>query len=114
MTEEQLLALVAGRLGGSWERAEPLEGGYVNWVWRVYGSRGRVIVKVAPPFVASRPSVPLSPRRLRYEALCLNHFGGRGDGVTPPKLLAYVESAGAVIMEDCGSCPSLEAALRVG
>jgi 5-methylthioribose kinase len=112
MTEEQVIALVTSSFGGRWSSATPLTGGLVNQVWRLSGSTGSLIAKYAPPFVASRPEVPLSPLRLRYEALCLNHFGGRTGAVSSPRLLAYFKAAGMVLMEDCGDLPDLGAVLK--
>lgn len=111
MNEEQMIALVTGDFGGRWSQATPLTGGLVNQVWRLTGSTGSLIAKYAPPFVASRPEVPLSPLRLRFEALCLNHFGGRTGPVSSPRLLAYFKASGVVLMEDCGDLPSLSEAL---
>jgi 5-methylthioribose kinase len=111
MNEQEVIALVTGSFGGRWSQAEPLEGGLINQVWRLTGKTGSLIAKYAPPYIASQPEVALSPLRLRFEALCLNHFGGRTGPVSPPRLLAYFKAAGVVLMEDCGELPSLGEAL---
>jgi len=111
MNEQQVIALVTGSFGGRWSRAEIVEGGLINEVWRLKGQTGSLIAKYAPPYIASQPNVALSPLRLRFEALCLNQFGGQTGPVSPPRLLAYFKAAGVVLMEDCGELPSLGEAL---
>ena len=95
---------------------EALHGGYLNWVWRVPGRSQSVIVKVAPPYIASRPEIPLNQARLCIEARCLATLGSGGRlaavssaTVRPPRLLDYDEDQHILVMEDIGPCPDLGA-----
>lgn len=104
--------------------AEALSGGLLNQVWRLRAADGRtVILKYAPPHVASDPAVPLSPARLDHEARALRLFapGGRlatlaGDDdatIRPPRLLGHLPAAHALWMEDVGPANDLGLALAV-
>jgi aminoglycoside phosphotransferase (APT) family kinase protein len=111
MNTVEMLALVNREFNESWVSAEQLVGGFVNQVWRLRGPSGTVVVKHAPPYVATLPDVPLS-RRLRIEALCLHHFGGHPGVVAVPKMLGYLRSVAVLVMEDCVGSHSLEEVLR--
>lgn len=99
--------------------AEPvrLAGGSLNFVWRVASARGSVVVKRAPPFVASLPHVPLSPRRLLLEAAALRLFDGgplrhvASEAARPPRLLALDEARSLLVEEDVGDGGDLATAL---
>lgn len=92
----------------------PLEGGNLNHVWRVKGREQSLIIKWAPPHIASNPDVPLSPKRLDFEAQALGLFA-KGelletmgtDQVRPPRRLYFNRQHHLLIMEDLGSLPSL-------
>lgn len=93
---------------------EPLSGGYLNYVWRIKGDPEPVIVKFAPPHIASIPEIPLNPRRIVIEARCLHAFGPQGalaeaanDTVRPPRLLDFDECNHVLVMEDIGEPPGL-------
>ena len=75
MKESEILGALNDRLDGGWTELETLHGGFVNLVWRLHGGNEKAVVKHAPPYVASLPDIPLSPTRLRFKGLCLNHFG---------------------------------------
>jgi 5-methylthioribose kinase len=100
---------------------ELLSGGYLNHVWRVPGQYRSgpwksLIVKFAPPHIASQPDVPLDPHRAAIEAQCmtalnpggeLSHIGG--EAIRPPRLVDFDAQARILVMEDVGDCPDLGA-----
>ncbi|MEZ4700979.1 MAG: phosphotransferase [Rhodothermales bacterium] len=90
-----------------------LAGGLMNEVWRVPG-RPSVIVKHAPPHIASAPEIPLDPHRIEIEGRCLELLGPGGaleriatDAARPPRLLAMDAEAHRLAMEDVGDAPHL-------
>lgn len=94
--------------------AELLSGGFLNCVWRVRGRSGSLIVKVAPPHVASQPDIELDPGRIIVEARILAAFGPDGalssvggPDIRPPRLLDFDESQYTLVMEDVGECPHI-------
>jgi 5-methylthioribose kinase len=103
------------RLRGPWERL----GGLVNVVHRVGAEPlGSVIVKHAPPHVASAPEIPLSPARLAFEhsALCALAPGGALGGafgmrVRVPRVLGADLASAVLVLEDFGALPDLATAL---
>jgi tRNA A-37 threonylcarbamoyl transferase component Bud32 len=123
MNPREILAHIAARLPDFHASGEPqpLSGGYLNYVWRVPGRPRPVIVKLAPPFVASIPAVPLDPGRTAIEARAMQAFGSGGplenlatDAVRPPQLLDFDAGTNILVMEDACSCPDLGAWLREG
>jgi len=95
-------------------KPELLAGGYLNYVWRVRGRPEPVIVKHAPPYIATRPDVPLDPRRMDIEARSMAALGPGGAledigsaNIRPPHLLHYNEPNHVIVMEDVGECPDL-------
>lgn len=97
---------------------EPLAGGLLNHLWRVPLRSGTVVVKYAPPYLASAPEVPLDPGRITFEARALAALspGGRlaelaGGRVRPPRLLDFDPEAAVAVMEDLGPLPHLGEAL---
>lgn len=116
MTPEEAAALVGG--GG----AVALPGGLLNHVWRVQTATGPVVVKYAPPHVASNPEIALDPSRINFEARALALFDVEhgplqalaGPHARPPRLLARFDEDYALVMEDLGDPPSLEGWLRDG
>jgi 5-methylthioribose kinase len=107
-------AHVARRLGLASTHAEALSGGLLNHVVRVFLTRGdSVIVKHAPPYVASRPELPLDPSRACFEAQALQWVGQRRDQrIGVPKLLDFEGST--LILQDLGACRDLSELLRAG
>lgn len=103
------------RLRGPWERL----GGLVNVVHRVGAEpTGSVIVKHAPPHLASAPEIPLSPARLAFEhsALCALAPGGALGGalgmrVRAPRVLGADLASAVLVLEDFGALPDLATAL---
>lgn len=104
--------------GGAVGTPRRLSGGLLNVVWRVPLASGSVVAKIAPPFVAALPDVPLDPARQRVEAAALAAFapGGpladlAGEAVRPPRPLHHSPEDSVLVMEDVGDVPSLDAAL---
>jgi hypothetical protein len=103
------------RLLGPWERL----GGLVNVVHRVRAApAASVIVKHAPPHLASAPEVPLSPKRLAFEHSALRALapggslaGALGSRVRAPLALGADLASAVLVMEDLGERPDLAAAL---
>lgn len=98
---------------------ERLSGGNLNHVWRVPAVPESVIVKQAPPHIATTPDVPLDPSRCAIETKCLRAFDAGGalhdlssDALRPPRLLAADAERAVLVMEDIGPLPSLDAWLR--
>lgn len=88
--------------------------GFLNFVWRVRGTGGSVIVKVMAEFAASDPTIALDRRRVAVEAAALKLLdpGGRlgevcGSRVRTPRLLDCDLERGVLIIEDFGSIPDL-------
>lgn len=90
-----------------------LAGGNLNEVWRVEGAGGSFIVKRAPPWVASAPQVPLSRRRLLFEAKALRRVAALGaiGGARAPRLLGFHRAAWLLLEEDLGAGPDMAASL---
>lgn len=94
------------------ERLEPLTGGSLNEVWRAQARARSVIVKRAPPWVASAPSVPLSRRRLLFETRALRFVETRLEAgpVFVPRVLGFCRREWLLLQEDLGVGPDLSAA----
>ncbi|MEL6633775.1 MAG: phosphotransferase [Bacteroidota bacterium] len=91
--------------------AEPiaLEGGLLNHVWRVPTQAGSVIVKYAPPYIATQPEVALPCERAHFEAQALETLG-QGlweNDLTIPTLYDYDNQANILVMQDAGPLPNL-------
>lgn len=98
---------------------EVLSGGSLNRVWRVRADGGSVIVKHAPPFVATAPQIPLDQTRLLFEAGALARLAADQLGSPPaepvvraPQLLDLDRDTCTMIIEDVGSGPHLGALLE--
>lgn len=92
----------------------PLPGGLLNEVWRVPARPHGVVVKHAPPHIATAPQVPLDPVRLAFEARALFDLapGGRLAGVSeervrPPLPIDFDGGAHVLVMEDLGETTAL-------
>jgi 5-methylthioribose kinase len=93
---------------------QPLQGGNLNHVWRLTGKKQSIIIKWAPPHIAANPEVPLSPKRLEFEAQALDLYADGGlleslanEDIRPPKLLHFEQNQHLLVMEDLGESPSL-------
>ena len=102
---------------------QKLSGGLLNFVWRLNGTIGSVphtlIVKSAPPYIASSPEVYLDPDRIFFEARMLEAFSTGGileaigsEKVRPPRLILLDRKQHLLVMEDVCQCPDLEAWLK--
>jgi hypothetical protein len=118
---EAVLKHVGTRLPGFVATAAPvaLSGGFMNYVWRVVGRPQNIVVKYAPPYIATRPEVWLDPARLAVEARCLAAFSLGGPlaalaqpALRPPALLDFEADSGVLIQEDVGQWPDLGQWLR--
>lgn len=94
--------------------AEALSGGLLNHVFRVHLARGdSVVVKHAPPYVASQPELALDPSRVHFEAQALAWVGQRKDQrIGVPELLDV--HGHTLILRDLGPCQDLSQVLRSG
>lgn len=111
---EHARAHLRERLGIAPGPAEPLSGGLLNHVFRVQrADGGSLIVKHAPPYVASRPELRLDPGRADFEARALAWVSRRPDQrIRVPALLDV--HGHTLVMEDLGPCEDLGALLRRG
>ncbi len=123
MTSAEHAAHLARRLPelGPAGPPEPLAGGLLNHLWRVPVGGTTVIVKHAPPHIASAPEVPMNPSRIAFEARALAALapGGRlagvaDDDVRPPRLLDFDAGAAVAVLEDLGPLPHLGEELAAG
>ncbi len=95
-------------------KIQELSGGNLNFVWRVWGEKGTVIVKYAPPYIAKSPGIPISPGRIIIETAVLRLFDEpllqplNSGSIRPPKLLHADEKKHAIILEDVGSMIPLD------
>lgn len=96
-----------------------LEGGNLNYVWRLQGEKRSLIVKVAPPYIAANPEVPLNPERIRFESDALRLFQDgnalgqlRTDKIRPPNFIYYDNQKHLLIMEDVGDWPTIRQAIK--
>jgi len=99
---------------------ERLEGGNLNHVWRLKGEPRNLIIKHAPPYIASNPEVPLSSNRIDFEARALKLFElGEmlhklaSERIRPPKVLLYEPGHSLLVMEDIGPVPAIDFRLSV-
>lgn len=86
---------------------QELTGGNLNHVWRLKGRNRNLIIKHAPPYIASNPEIPLSAERIDFEARALALFSPSGQfhsltsqNIRPPELLHFDSGKSVLIMED--------------
>lgn len=94
--------------------ARRLTKGRLNFVWRVTGATGSVIVKVMAPFAASDSTIRLDRRRVSVEASALLLLSSNGhlrdvsiSSIRTPALLDHNPDRDVLIIEDCGDVPDL-------
>ena len=87
----------------------PLSGGLMNHVWQVPADPHSVVVKHAPPYIASAPSIQLDDSRIIFEARALEAFDKYGffnhitsASIRPPRLIARNDSLHTLVLEDIG------------
>ena len=92
----------------------PLKGGLMNHVWKVPGEPYPVILKHAPPYIATVPEIELDDSRIIFEAEALQAFLDGGDlssipspSIRPPKLLFRHDESHVILLEDIGDSVDL-------
>ena len=95
---------------------ELLTGGLVNYVWRVGGYPRPVVVKSAPPYIATVPDIRLDSWRIIIEGRIMAAFspggllaGIGGNKIRPPQLIDLDEGERILVMEDLGDNPDFGA-----
>lgn len=88
-----------------------LTGGNLNHVFRVPVEGGTVVLKHAPPHIASAPDIPMDPGRLAHEVAGLSLARAVWGPGHAPEVLAVSEAEAVVVMEDLGEPPDLAACL---
>lgn len=116
LSEQRILSIISRELAdfSPVGKLQPLSGGHLNHVWRLKGKTKNLIVKHAPPFIASNLDVPLNPKRIHFEARALKLFQTQGalnpissDYVQPPHVLYFDDEMDLLFIEDLGRQPSL-------
>lgn len=93
---------------------EKLSGGNLNHVWRIKTEHGSIVLKYAPPHIASAPEIPIDPNRIVVEANALALFeepllsGITCNRIRPPKLLHADRKNHVIMLEDVGQLPALD------
>jgi len=92
----------------------PLKGGLMNHVWQVPCEPDPVILKHAPPYIATVPEIELDDSRIIFEAEALQAFLGEGDLsnipsalIRPPHLLFRHDESHVILLEDIGDSVDL-------
>ena len=116
ISDQQIHEIIADQLPNFTANSAliPLGGGNLNHLWRVKGKSQNIIIKWAPPHIATNPDVPLSPERIHFEAQSLELFS-KGSQLThiasskcrPPNLLYFSSEHDLIIMEDVGPALSI-------
>jgi hypothetical protein len=87
----------------SWNR---LEGGLINFTYRIQLTSKSLILKYYPPYIASIPDIPLSSSRCQHEKLALQQIPLL---IEQPKTPLYIGGTQNLnLLEDKGSLPSLQ------
>ena len=88
---------------------QPLSGGLMNHVWQIPALPYSVVVKYAPPYIASAPSIKFDDSRIIFEARALEAFDSNGllnalrsEAIRPPKLISRDDQTHTLILEDIG------------
>jgi 5-methylthioribose kinase len=113
---EDIQSLIAKEIPDFVQTEEPkeLEGGNLNYVWRLQGEQQNLVIKIAPPYIAANPDVPLSPDRINFEAKALQLFRKenplhsiQSNRIRPPEIVLFDPGRHLLIMEDIGTQPHL-------
>lgn len=106
---DSVLEIISKKLPSFTAVGEPLPvaGGNLNYIWRLQGKDRSIIIKHAPPFIASNPDVPLDAERIAFETKALQLFKNnellsdlQTPEIRPPQLIAYESDNHVLIMED--------------
>jgi len=109
LSENAIPQFVKNRLPGFTPNGPPvlLTGGNLNFVWRLPGTPESVIIKHAPPYIASDPDIELSQDRIEFEATALQLFDVNGnynslatESIRPPKFYFFDSDYSVLVMED--------------
>lgn len=116
LTKQQILKIVTRELPDFEPESslQPLEDGNLNHVWRLKGSSRNLILKMAPPYIAANPEVPLDPMRVEYESRALQLFREgetlhslASKEIRPPKHFFYDNKHHLLATEDLGHLPDI-------
>lgn len=119
LSESEILSIISDELPGFNPQGplQKLEGGNLNYVWRLEGAKKSLIVKAAPPYIASNPEMPLNVDRIQFEANALRLFNEGSylhslisTKIRPPNVAFYNHENNLLVMEDIGAWPHLGAA----
>ena len=98
---------------------ERLQGGLLNYVWRVDGEPKSIIIKYFPPYIATVPEVALDDKRMLIEARALQAFqpGGifsalNNNNIRPPQIYYADEARKFLVMEDVENEPNIKRASK--
>ena len=98
---------------------EELQGGLLNYVWRVDGEPKSIIIKYFPPYIATVPEVPLDDKRMMIEARALQAFQSGGifsplnnNKIRPPQIYYADEARKFLVMEDVENEPNIKRASK--
>lgn len=88
---------------GRFRECREIGDGNLNYIYRVNGDKGSVVVKLAPPYIRCLGSgYPFTEGRILYEIEAIRSFGSWESEITP-KIYGVDESLFAVAMEDLSS-----------
>lgn len=116
LSAKEILPIISRRLPEfePIEAPREVEGGNLNYVWRLKGRKQNIIVKIAPPYIASNSQVPLSPKRIEFEADALQLFRQgnllfslASKTVRPPHILFFDPGHHLLAMEDLDDLPHI-------
>jgi len=87
----------------------PVDGGLLNQVWRLDGNPQPIIVKHAPPYIATNHEIPLDPERQLFEARALGLFRKnailhslQNSYIKVPELKSHLADHHILLLEDAG------------
>lgn len=116
LSDDEILSYAAGHIEGFEPDGRPvkLSGGNLNYVWRLSGKKRNIILKLAPPYIASNPDMPLHPSRIHFEANALTYLGKKRSSdsgnlklVHIPEIFYFNPQKNLLLMEDIGTGPAL-------
>lgn len=93
---------------------EPVGDGNINWVRRVRGAGGSVVVKQARPALERFPQYEVSTERIVFEARFYEEVAGFDLDRVCPRVLGFDAEQRVLMLEDLGDAERLDAALARG